>query len=95
MNIEGLDCWDDYPMEYGCICGNDCASPRTKVGQYRGNRPPDSAERARVRELLAPPTDPFPFAVGPVRLAYPGTLNGSKTQFDPRPGYNQNREDYA
>lgn len=24
MSTEGLDCWDDYPMEHGCICGNDC-----------------------------------------------------------------------
>jgi len=27
MTLEGLDCWDDYPMEHGCICGNDCAPP--------------------------------------------------------------------
>lgn len=27
MNLEGLDCWDDYPMEHGCICGNDCPPP--------------------------------------------------------------------
>ena len=28
MSAEGLDCWGDYPMEHGCICGNDCAPPR-------------------------------------------------------------------
>ncbi len=27
MNLEGLDCWDDYPIEHGCICGNDCQPP--------------------------------------------------------------------
>lgn len=27
MNPEGLDCWDDYPYEHGCICGNDCPPP--------------------------------------------------------------------
>lgn len=27
MNLEGLDCWDDYPYEHGCICGNDCPPP--------------------------------------------------------------------
>lgn len=31
--------------------------------------------------------DPFPFRVGAVRLAYPGTLNGQKTVHDPRPQY--------
>lgn len=27
MNPEALDCWEDYPMEHGCICGNDCPPP--------------------------------------------------------------------
>lgn len=27
MSAEGLDCWDNYPMEHGCICGNDCEPP--------------------------------------------------------------------
>lgn len=31
--------------------------------------------------------DPFPFRVREVRLAYPGTLNGEPTIFDPRPEY--------
>lgn len=31
--------------------------------------------------------DPFPFRVGPVRLAYPGTLNGQPTIHDPRPEF--------
>lgn len=31
--------------------------------------------------------DPFPFRVGPVRLAYPGTLNGEQTIHDPRPEF--------
>lgn len=24
---EALDCWDNYPMEHGCICGNECEPP--------------------------------------------------------------------
>ena len=28
--------------------------------------------------------DPFPFRVGKVRLAYPGTLNGETTVHEPR-----------
>jgi len=24
---EALDCWDDYPMPHGCVCGNDCEPP--------------------------------------------------------------------
>jgi hypothetical protein len=69
MNLEGLDCWDDFPMEHGCICGNDCEPP--------------------VR------LDPEP---------YRNTLNGSRQsrryglgleRFAPRPGYSQNKEDYA
>lgn len=24
---EALDCWDDFPYEHGCICGNDCKPP--------------------------------------------------------------------
>ena len=32
-------------------------------------------------------SDRFPFAVGPVRLAYPGTLNGERTIHDPRPEF--------
>lgn len=31
--------------------------------------------------------DPFPFRVGAVRIAYPGTLNGHPTIHDPRPEY--------
>ena len=31
--------------------------------------------------------DPFPFRVGAVRVAYPGTLNGKRTIHDPRPEY--------
>lgn len=31
--------------------------------------------------------DPFPFRVGPVRVAYPGTLNGVHTIHDPRAEY--------
>lgn len=31
--------------------------------------------------------DRFPFRVGPVRLAYPGTLNGERTIHDPRPEF--------
>lgn len=27
MSTEALDCWDDYPMEHGCVCGNDCEPP--------------------------------------------------------------------
>lgn len=27
MDLEGLFCWDDYPYEHGCICGNDCDPP--------------------------------------------------------------------
>lgn len=29
--------------------------------------------------------DRFPFRVGPVHLAYEGTLNGERTVYDPRP----------
>lgn len=31
--------------------------------------------------------DPFPFRVGNVRIAYPGTLNGEPTLHDPRPEF--------
>lgn len=31
--------------------------------------------------------DPFPFRVGAVRLAYPGTMNGQRAEHDPRPGF--------
>lgn len=31
--------------------------------------------------------DPFPFRVGNVRLAYPGTLDGKHTVHDPRPEF--------
>lgn len=24
---EALECWDDFPMEHGCVCGNDCEPP--------------------------------------------------------------------
>lgn len=27
MNLEDLDCWDDFPMVHGCVCGNDCEPP--------------------------------------------------------------------
>lgn len=33
MSAEGLDCWDDYPMEHGCICGNDCEPPEWHKAQ--------------------------------------------------------------
>lgn len=70
MNLEGLDCWDDYPMEHGCICGNDCAppvhlDPEPWVSEA-GNRYPVDQHRA--------------FGVA---------------TFSPRPGYSQNKEDYA
>lgn len=29
-------------------------------------------------------TDPFPYKVGKVRLAFPGWLNGQHTEYDPR-----------
>lgn len=32
-------------------------------------------------------SDRFPFRVGEVRLAYPGTLNGEHTLHDPRPEF--------
>lgn len=32
-------------------------------------------------------SDRFPFRVGEVRLAYPGTLNGIPTDHDPRPEF--------
>lgn len=32
-------------------------------------------------------SDPFPFRVACVRLAYPGTLNGQATEHDPRPEF--------
>ena len=32
-------------------------------------------------------SDPFPFRLGEVRLAYPGTLNGKKLEHDPRPQF--------
>lgn len=31
--------------------------------------------------------DPFPFRVGKVRLAYPGWLNGLRSEHDPRERY--------
>lgn len=32
-------------------------------------------------------SDRFPFRLGSVRVAYPGTLNGEKVVHDPRPEY--------
>lgn len=32
-------------------------------------------------------SDRFPFQLGSVRVAYPGTLNGERVVHDPRPEY--------
>lgn len=32
---EALECWDDFPMEHGCICGNDCEPPRWMIERWR------------------------------------------------------------
>lgn len=32
-------------------------------------------------------SDRFPFRLGDVRVAYPGTLNGERLVYDPRPEY--------
>lgn len=32
-------------------------------------------------------SDPFPFTVGSVRLAYPGTLGGIRAEHNPRPEF--------
>lgn len=32
-------------------------------------------------------SDRFPFRLGPVRVAYPGTLNGQRLIHDPRPEF--------
>lgn len=31
---EALDCWDDYPYEHGCICGNNCEPPAWMVRKW-------------------------------------------------------------
>lgn len=31
MSTEGLYCWDGYPIEHGCICGNDCPPPSVSL----------------------------------------------------------------
>ena len=42
MSLEGLDCWDDYPMEHGCVCGNDCPPPSLPEAEPMSTeRPPD------------------------------------------------------
>lgn len=35
MILEGLDCWDDYPVEHGCICGNECDPPVWVLGAWK------------------------------------------------------------
>lgn len=72
MNLEGLDCWDDYPMEHGCICGNDCPPP------VRLDPEPWTSHHGRHDE---PDPAGWDFDV--------------KFTFQPRPGYSQNKEDYA
>jgi len=85
MSTEALDCWDDYPMEHGCICGNDCAPPSLPLDPHPyvwswhspANRARTDTEmyrkgvNARMVELF------------------------SDYVFEPRPGYSQDREDYA
>lgn len=150
MNLEGLDCWDDYPMEHGCICGNDCAPPalpldyakRDEIARllqrsfeegtarlehgwivevanrhtcgagengYYGAHEPGcglipifDVAAAIARENHAPlPLDPMPWSVGDprdgraFRSATEATQPVEWCDFDPRPGYSQNREDYA
>lgn len=74
MNLEGLDCWDDYPMEHGCICGNDCEPPARMRATWSAGSPIDGTE---------------------LRMAYEPTVPMEWAIFDPRPGYSQNKEDYA
>lgn len=71
MYDEALDCWDDYPMEHGCICGNDCPPPPL-------------------------PLDPMPWVYEPYALSEIEHHHIAHfSRFEPRPGYSQNREDYA
>lgn len=88
MTLEGLDCWDDYPMEHGCICGNDCEPPvRLDPKPYyvteADEGQPDGG-RYTVEEVS--------------KSAGEGEWGGivyNLATWKPRPGYAQNREDYA
>ena len=88
MNLEGLTCWDDYPMEHGCICGNDCAPPPLPLDPYPWyveeadeGRPPFG--RYTIKQVS--------------ESADEGEWGGvvyNLAKWRPRPGYSQNREDY-
>lgn len=92
MNIEGLDCWDDFPVEHGCICGNDCPPP------VRLDPKPWSVEEALTPDNQGS-HDAGRYTVADVKdNAAEGEWGGIIYNLDvwsPRPGYSQNQEDYS
>lgn len=102
---EPLDCWDDYPMEHGCICGNDCAPPEwmRKMWARENGAPcvcgapfdsPECRSRAHLRGPQAA-LDPEPYVWSGTKLRTRIKHDGEAVDFDPRPGFSQNKEDYA
>lgn len=86
MILEGLDCWDDYPYEHGCICGDDCPPPLDPYPWYvveadEGKPPFGRYTHADYNESAAE-----------------GEWGGAVynlAEWAPREGYSQDRSDYA
>lgn len=92
MSTEGLDCWDDYPMEHGCICGNDCA-PRATV-EFMGQ----PAMNPKFNHAASAPRalDPLPWLnTSTQRVQRKAQGDRYDDMFKPREGYSQDRKDYA
>lgn len=80
MNLEGLYCWNDYPMEHGCICGNDCPPPALSLDP----KPYVTYANERRTDVRSATWD----------IQSHGGTEYVRV-FQPRPQYSQNEEDYA
>lgn len=85
MSTEGHFCWEECDEgPHGCICGNDCSPPRLPLDPYPW-RYWSPYEQSEVREVR------YQSQVDGFR----DSQTAGPIAFRPRPGYSQERKDYA